>query len=122
MPYSKFDVGRSLVCILAPLGGLPEASRYAGIDSLSGTFSFSSSSHTVSSESLGARQSPLGDREPPGPTLGPFGRVERLNWLVLKNRCRKIPSHFLIVERSYSACLFSGISFGQWPRFLSPQA
>ena len=47
----------------------------------SGTFFSSSSIHTVASESLGARQSPRGDSEPPLPTLGPFGTADRLNWL-----------------------------------------
>ena len=49
---------------------------------LSGTFLRNSSSHTVASESLGARQSPRGLSEPPEPTFGPFGRQLRLNWLI----------------------------------------
>src|SRR5205085_2613819 len=51
-----------------------------------GTFSRNSVSHTSASESLGARQSPRGESEPPDPIFGPFGMAERLNWLVLKNR------------------------------------
>ncbi|MOA67926.1 hypothetical protein D3C78_1953050 [compost metagenome] len=35
--------------------------------------------HTTDSESLGARQSPRGDSEPPDPTLGEFGTQVRLN-------------------------------------------
>src|SRR5687768_16964772 len=50
----------------------------------SGTLRRSSSSHSVASPSLGARQSPRGESEPPEPTLGPLGIAERLNWLVLK--------------------------------------
>ncbi len=46
----------------------------------------SSSSHTVAAESLGARQSPRGEREPPEPTFGPLGMAERLNWLIWKKR------------------------------------
>ncbi|MEZ4610643.1 MAG: hypothetical protein R2838_10425 [Caldilineaceae bacterium] len=45
-----------------------------------------SSSQTVASESLGARQSPRGESEPPDPTLGPLGSAERLNWLIWKKR------------------------------------
>jgi len=55
-------------------------------DGYSGTFRLSSSSHTSASESLGARQSLRGERDPPDPTLGPFGMAVRLNWLILKNR------------------------------------
>jgi len=51
-----------------------------------GTFSRNSFSHTSASESLGARQSPRGESEPPDPTFGPFGMAERLNWLILKKR------------------------------------
>src|SRR5437016_5145673 len=47
-----------------------------------GTFSRSSMSQTVASESLGARQSPRGESDPPEPTLGPFGMAVRLNWLI----------------------------------------
>ena len=48
--------------------------------------------------SLGMRQSPRGERLTL-PTLGPSGRQERLNcWL--KNRRRKVVSHFLIVSSS----------------------
>lgn len=51
-----------------------------------GTLRSSSSIHTSAVESLGARQSPRGDREPPEPTFGALGIAERLNWLVWKNR------------------------------------
>src|SRR5205814_3634997 len=87
-----------------------------------GTFRSSSASHTLASESLGARQSPRGEREPPEPTFGPFGTAERLNWLLLKNRSRNTSSHFLIVERAYSNRLSGGSKSGQSPRFLSPHA
>jgi len=49
---------------------------------LYGTCSRSSRSHTSGSASLGARQSARGDSDPPDPTFGPFGRHDRLNWLV----------------------------------------
>ena len=39
--------------------------------------------------SLGARQSPRGESEPPEETFGPFGTAERLNWLVSKKRRMK---------------------------------
>ena len=48
----------------------------------SGTLRRNSSSQMVASASLGARQSPRGDSEPPEPTLGPLGMAERLNWLI----------------------------------------
>src|SRR6267378_7945773 len=54
----------------------------------SGTFSRRSLSQTVASESLGARQSPRGESDPPEPTFGPFGMALRLNWLIWKNRNR----------------------------------
>src|SRR5919112_6223007 len=59
-----------------------------GDQTASGTRS-SSASQTTASESLGARQSPRGESEPPEPTFGAFGTVERLNWLILKKRNRK---------------------------------
>lgn len=40
---------------------------------------FKSFIQTMDSESLGARQSPRGDSEPPVPTFGAFGMHERLN-------------------------------------------
>ena len=93
-----------------------------GAARMSGTFSSNSFSHTVASESLGARQSPRGDREPPEPTLGPLGTAERLNWLVWKKRYRKRRSHFLMVAKSYSL-RFSGVmASGQSPSVLSCQA
>src|SRR6266550_5578838 len=89
---------------------------------VSGTFSRNSASQTSASESLGARQSPRGESEPPDPTFGPFGIADRLNWLLLKNRKRNTSSHFLIVTRSYSNRLSGGSKSGQSPRFLSPHA
>src|SRR5205823_13159177 len=86
------------------------------------TLSFNSRSQTSASESLGARQSPRGESEPPEPTFGPFGMQERLNWLILKKRKRNTSSHFLIVGRSYSVHLSGAMSFGQPPRFLSLHA
>ena len=44
-----------------------------------GTLRRNSSSQIVASESLGARQSPRGESEPPEPTLGPLGSADRLN-------------------------------------------
>ena len=55
---------------------------------------------TLAVESDGARQSPLGESEPPDEILGPFGIAERLNWLMVKNRKRNRRSQCLIVERS----------------------
>src|ERR1051325_311328 len=85
-----------------------------------GTFSRNSCSHTSASESLGARQSPRGESEPPEPTFGPLGMAERLNWLILKKRKRNTSSHFLIVGRSYSMRLSVGRRSGQSPRLLLP--
>src|SRR5215510_3041718 len=87
-----------------------------------GTFSRNSFSQTSASESLGARQSPRGESEPPEPTFGPLGIAERLNWLILKKRWRNTSSHFLIAGKSYSLCFSCGIKLGQSPRFLSLQA
>ena len=42
----------------------------------------SSASQASADTSLGARQSLLGDSDPPEPTLGAFGMADRLNWLV----------------------------------------
>src|SRR5947208_16565256 len=87
-----------------------------------GTFSLSSLSQTSASESLGARQSPRGESEPPEPTFGPLGIAERLNWLILKNRYRNTSSHSLIAAKSYSSRLFAGIKSCHVPRILSLQA
>src|SRR5688572_30646955 len=87
-----------------------------------GTLRSSSSSQTSASESLGARQSPRGESDPPEPTLGPLGTAERLNWLVWKKRKRKTRSHFLIVARSYCRRADSGKPGGQSPRVRSDQA
>jgi hypothetical protein len=59
-----------------------------------------SASQGAAEESLGARQSPRGDSEPPELTFGPFGMAVRLNWLVRKKRRRNTSSHFRISERS----------------------
>lgn len=47
------------------------------------------SSQVLACASLGARQSPRGDNDPPELTLGPLGAAVRLNWLVVKNRFKK---------------------------------
>ena len=57
-------------------------------------------SQAAGEESLGARQSPRGESEPPDETLGPLGTAERLNWLVSKKRFTKTVSQRLIVARS----------------------
>src|SRR6185369_7077829 len=87
-----------------------------------GTFSRNSFSQTVASASLGARQSPRGESDPPDPTLGPFGIADRLNWLIWKNRKTKTSSHFLMVGRSYWFRLSYGINSGHTPSFLLLQA
>ena len=51
--------------------------------------------------SLGARQSPRGDSEPPEPTFGALGSAERLNWLVWKKRSRNTSSQCLISASEY---------------------
>src|SRR4051812_37578467 len=65
-----------------------------------GTPRSNSVSHAAAVESLGARQSDLGDSDPPDPTFGPFGIALRLNWLVWKKRWQKTFNHRLIVARS----------------------
>lgn len=60
----------------------------------------SAESHASAEESLGARQSPRGESEPPELTFGPLGSAERLNWLVAKKRRRKTVSQCLISGRS----------------------
>jgi len=72
--------------------------------------------------SLGARQSPRGDNEPPEPTFGAFGIAVRLNWLIWKKRNRKTPSQCLISAREYWLRRSSGIRSGHGPRPRSPQA
>src|ERR1700736_2077635 len=67
----------------------------------SGTLGSRSSSHTVATASLGARQSPRGESEPPEPTLGPFGIADRLNWLNSKKRCRNTRIHVLMSPSGY---------------------
>ena len=67
----------------------------------------------------GARQSPRGLSEPPVTTFGPFGRAERLNCEVWKNRTRNFRSQCLIVARSYSIFSASGVPAGQSPRYAS---
>ncbi len=51
------------------------------MDYASGTSRSSSSSQASAWLSLGARQSLRGESEPPEPTFGAFGSVDRLNWL-----------------------------------------
>ena len=70
----------------------------------SGTFRRSSSSQAVASESLGARQSPRGEREPPEPTFGALGIAERLNWLMWKKRSRNTSSQCLMSASEYFSC------------------
>src|SRR6185369_8709639 len=59
----------------------------------------SSASQASGTASEGMRQSPRGERLPPGDTLGPLGMAERLYWLA-KNRPRKASSHLTIVAMS----------------------
>ena len=81
----------------AQRGGERAASQ---LFSMSGTLRRSSSSQRRAFPSDGARQSPRGESEPPEVTFGPFGDAERLNWLVVKKRNRKVSSHLRIVARS----------------------
>jgi hypothetical protein len=88
---------------------------------LQGTLS-SSANHAAADESLGARQSPRGDNDPPELTFGPFGMAERLNWLVSKKRFKNTPSQRLISPMLYDTCFSAGTFGGQAPRFASFQA
>src|SRR3954471_19589531 len=63
------------------LAGSIQQAHTPSIHSPSGTCRRSSSSQTAAVASLGARQSPRGESDPPDPTFGPFGIAERLNWL-----------------------------------------
>ena len=83
--------------------------------SSSGTRSRSSASQVVAEPSLGARQSPRGDSDPPDPTFGAFGIAERLNWLVWKNRSRNTPSQCLISPSVYWWRRSNGIRSGHEP-------
>jgi hypothetical protein len=56
-----------------------------------------SASQALASPSLGARQSPRGDSEPPELTFGPFGMADRLNWLVAKKRRTNTRSQAVMV-------------------------
>ena len=76
----------------------------------------------MAAESLGARQSPRGESEPPEPTFGALGIAVRLNWLVWKKRSRKTPSQCLISLSEYSLRRSGGIRSGHGPRSRSPQA
>src|SRR5205085_610528 len=87
----------------------------------SGTRS-SSASQVSANESLGARQSPRGDNEPPEATFGPFGIADRLNWLIWKKRNKNKRSQRLIVARSYACLTLSGIPGGHWPALASRHA
>lgn len=77
--------------VLASVPAMPIIAVFSSLKPLQlfynlvGIFS-TSFSHTTASASLGARQSPRGESEPPEPTLGPSGSAERLNWLILKKR------------------------------------
>ena len=78
-----------------------------------GTLRRSSSSHTVARASLGARQSPRGESEPPEPTFGPFGIAERLNWLIWKKRKRKTLEP--VLDRRRSVVLVAALGAGSGP-------
>jgi hypothetical protein len=58
----------------------------------------------VALASLGARQSPRGDSEPPEPIFGELGTQDRLNWLVVKKRCKKVRRCLLISAKEYLSC------------------
>jgi hypothetical protein len=102
---------------------LATARSAAGVSAKSspGTFSSSSASHVVASESLGARQSPRGDSDPPEPTFGPFGIALRLNCDCAKKRCRNTRNQRRTSPRSYARCSSLGTS-GHAPRDSSRQA
>src|SRR5262249_57561326 len=78
------------------LGAPPRAFDPAGASD-SGMAS-ASASHADGEASLGMRQSPRGESEPPEPTFGASGTQSRLNWLAKKRRrktrsqCRMSPS------------------------------
>src|SRR5581483_6658389 len=80
-----------------------------------------SCSQTVASLSLGARQSPRGESEPPEPTFGALGMHERLNWLVRKNRSAKIARLRLMSAKVYSLRV-TLLPAGQIPRSRSAHA
>ena len=65
-----------------------------------GTFLSNSSTQTPAPASLGARQSPRGDSDPPDPTFGELGMQDRLNWLIWKKRKRNSRSQRLMVAKS----------------------
>jgi len=73
---------------------------FSSVSPTSATTRSSSASHTVARASLGARQSPRGESEPPEPTLGPLGMADRLNWLIWKKRNRKTRNQCRMVGRS----------------------
>src|SRR5690348_8979821 len=81
---------------------VPARAAVFGGNQLLGTLRSSSASHALALPSDGARQSPLGDNDPPELTLGPFGIAERLNWLNAKKRRRKTSSHLRIAGKSYA--------------------
>jgi hypothetical protein len=62
-----------------PWTAVTMATRPHPVQGTSGTFARSSLSQAADEPSLGARQSPRGDSEPPVPTFGAFGIAERLN-------------------------------------------
>ena len=76
--------------------------------SLSG-ISSSRASQAVASLSLGARQSPRGERDPPDPTLGALAMQLRLYWLVLEEAFDEHPEPFLDLADGVSARFDSGM-------------
>ena len=98
-PRPQIELGANRLAVAATGERSHAGDSTAGpkcLDRQSGTLARSSSSHTTADESLGARQSPRGDSEPPEPTFGAFGIAERLNCEVWKNRRRKTSSQRLI--------------------------
>ena len=75
-------VDRTVRCAIDWLGRAAGAvgglRRHPPVDSSASSAS-SSATHSAAEASLGARQSPRGDSDPPEPTLGPSGSAERLN-------------------------------------------
>src|SRR5690606_34368317 len=88
-------------------GARPATPRETGHRSQSNA-AFSSSSQGAAVPSLGARQSPRGDRAPAAETLAELGLALRLNWASRKKRSRNTSSHRRIAGRSYSRLSESG--------------
>jgi hypothetical protein len=103
---------------------LPVDGRVAIVvdDGLATGATMRAAAHALALESLGARQSPRGDSEPPEPTLGALGMDERLNWLEAKKRSRNTASQRLISARLYWLRRSAGIRSGHRPRSRSAHA